>query len=401
MTGTIAKKRNAKGEHRFYAVVSAGVDPTSGRRRRAWYGPFETEEEAQKKRHEVERDMEEQTYVAPKKVTVKSFLEDWTEGVQLRPSTVESYKRNLAKHVIPELGHLKLQSLTTSHLNKLYRKLEKSGRLDERHHGEALSPRTVRYVHTIISCALRDAKKQRLIKVNVAHDADPPTAKMAKEAAPEMRTWSAAELNRFLAFTKGDRYEPAWTFLATTGMRRGEALGLRWSDLKLDSSPATATIRRAAIVIGHRREGGKTKTGQHRLIELDAHTVLALNAWKARQASERLLVGPGYESSEDLIFTLPDGRGYHPERFSREFERKQATHNRLNPAKPLPRLRLHDLRHTWATLALAAGVHPKVVQERLGHTTISTTMDTYSHALPGMQSLAAEQVSAMIFGAGR
>ncbi len=99
-----------------------------------------------------------------------------------------------------------------------------------------------------------------------------------------------------------------------------------------------------------------------------------------------------------IIFTLPDGRGYHPERFSREFERKQATYNRLHAATPLPKLRLHDLRHTWATLALAAGVHPKVVQERLGHTTINTTMDTYSHALPGMQSQAAEQVSAMIFG---
>ncbi len=102
------------------------MDPSTGRRRRAWYGPFESEEEAHKKRHAIERDMEEQTYVAPKKVTVKSFLEDWTEGVQLRPSTVESYKRNLAKHVIPEVGHLKLQSLTASHLNKLYRKLEKS-----------------------------------------------------------------------------------------------------------------------------------------------------------------------------------------------------------------------------------------------------------------------------------
>ncbi len=161
-----------------------------------------------------------------------------------------------------------------------------------------LSPRTVRYIHTIISCALRDAKKQRLVKVNVAHEADPPTAKIAKEAAPEMRTWSAAELNRFLNSSRGDRYEPVWTFLATTGMRRGEALGLRWSDLKLDASPATATIRRAAIVIGHRREAGKTRTGKDRLIELDAHTVNALRAWKARQAQERLLVGAGYQSNE-------------------------------------------------------------------------------------------------------
>ena len=134
------------------------------------------------------------------------------------------------------------------------------------------------------------------------------------------------------------------------------------------------------------------------MIELDARTVETLKSWKARQAEERLLVGPGYQNKDGLVFTLPDGRGYHPERFSREFDRKQSTYNRLHPDTPLPRLRLHDLRHTWATLALAAGVHPKIVSERLGHSTISITLDLYSHVLPGMQSEAAEQVSNMIFG---
>jgi integrase len=108
----------------------------------------------------------------------------------------------------------------------------------------------------------------------------------------------------------------------------------------------------------------------------------------------------GRARAASLIFTLPDGRGYHPERFSREFERKQSTYNRLHPDTPLPKLWLHDLRHTWASLALKAGVHPKIVQERLGHTDIATTMDPYSHVLPGMQSEAAEQVSNMIFGGG-
>ena len=168
--------------------------------------------------------------------------------------------------------------------------------------------------------------------------------------------------------------------------------------MNLEANTPTATIRRAAITIAHRREGGKTKTGKERLIELDAHTVDVLKRWKARQAEERLLVGPGYETAEDLIFKLPDGRGYHPERFSREFERKQAAYVRLHPATPLPRLRLHDLRHTWATLALQAGIHPKIVQERLGHTKIGTTMDAYSHVMPGMQSQAAAQVSALFLG---
>jgi integrase len=110
------------------------------------------------------------------------------------------------------------------------------------------------------------------------------------------------------------------------------------------------------------RPSGKTKTGKDRLIELDARTVDVLKGWKTRQAQERLLVDPGYQSGEHLVFTLQDGGGYHPERFSREFERKQATYNRLHPTTPLSRLRLHDTRRTWVTLALAAGVHPKVVQ---------------------------------------
>jgi integrase len=340
--------------------------------------------------------MEEQTYVAPKKVTVKSFLDGWIDGAQLRASTLESYRRNVKLHVLPTLGHLKLQSLSAQHLNELYRKLEKSGRLDESRMGEALSPRTVRYVATIVRRALKDAVKQKLVVRNVALDADPPTAKMANESKPEMRTWTAAELRAFLNFTADDRYGPVWNFLANTAMRRGEALGLRWSDINMDGKPPTATVRRAAIVISHKREAGKTKTGKDRLIELDARSVDVLKVWKARQAEERLLVGPGYEIAEKLIFTLPDGRGYHPERLSREFERKQATYNRLNPKSPLPRLRLHDLRHTWASIA--PGVHPKIVSERLGHTTIAITLDIYSHAMPGMQSQAAEQVSAMIFG---
>ena len=178
-----------------------------------------------------------------------------------------SYRRNIEQHVLPEVGHLKLQSLTAAHLNALYRGLEKSGRKGDRRRGAGLHPRTVYYIHTIIRRALKDAVRQKLVVVNVALAADPPTAKMASEAAPEIKTWSASELERFLTFTKDDRYGPAWLFLATTAMHRGEAFGLRWTDLTLEAEPPTATIRRAAIMLGHRREGGKTKTGNERLIK--------------------------------------------------------------------------------------------------------------------------------------
>ena len=196
---------------------------------------------------------------------------------------------------------------------------------------------------------------------------------------------------------RDDRYGPAFAFLATTGMRRGEALGLRWDDLDLEGG--TAAIRRASIAIDHKPVVGATKSGRAREIELDGMTVAILRQQWSRQAQERLLVGEGY-SNENLLFCLPDGRGFHPERFSREFERKQATYNRLHPSAPLPRLRLHDLRHTWATLALKAGENPKVVAERLGHSSTNVTLNTYSHVTKAMASNAAENVAAMIFGNG-
>jgi integrase len=126
------------------------------------------------------------------------------------------------------------------------------------------------------------------------------------------------------------------------------------------------------------------------VIELDAETAIALKTWRTHQAEERLLLGPGYKE-RDLVFCHPDGRPYHPDRFSREFDRRVQRHG-------VPRIRLHDLRHTWATLALQAGVDVKVVSERLGHSTATITRDVYQHVTPAMQSDAAERVAGLIFG---
>jgi integrase len=253
----------------------------------------------------------------------------------------------------------------------------------------------VRYIHTIVHRALRDAVKWGRLVLNPADAADPPRARDAAESAPAMLTWEGAQLATFLRWSKDDRYGPAFHFLATSGMRRGEALGLRWADVDLDS--AKVAIRRTLIVVGHDVTYGHTKTGRSRVVELDAPTVAVLRSHWARQAQDRLLLGVGYQD-EDLVFCHHDGRPYHPERFSREFDRKLERYNRENPKAPLPRLRLHDLRHTWATLALQAGVHPKVVAERLGHVSTNVTLNTYSHVVQGMQGKAAEDVAALIFG---
>jgi hypothetical protein len=204
---------------------------------------------------------------------------------------------------------------------------------------------------------------------------------MVRESQPAMKVWSAAQLEQFLNLTSDSRYHPAWTMLATTGMRRGEALGLAWADVDLESRKAS--IRRVRIVVIDAAQTGPTKTGKSRSIELDARTIATLRAWKARQLRERLLMGVGY-NDEGYVFTHPDGQPYHPKRFSREFDRAIARYG-------LDRVRLHDLRHTWATLALEAGVHPKIVSEHLDHSSTTITLDTYSHVTQAMASDAAER----------
>jgi integrase len=178
--------------------------------------------------------------------------------------------------------------------------------------------------------------------------------------------------------------------LATTGLRRGECLGLRWSDLDLDGG--RASIRQTVIAVKHTPMLGTPKTAKgRRTITLDAGTVTALREHRKRQAAERLLMGAGWHD-HDLVFCHVDGTMLHPERFTRGFSEAV---RRLG----LPAIRLHDLRHGWATLALQAGIHPKVVQERLGHANISITLDTYSQVVGSLHEDAAEQVAAL-FRAG-
>lgn len=340
---------------RYYVILELGPDPETGKRRQRWHGSWATVAEAKAARVELLGQMAAQTYVPPKRQTLGAFLtDDWLPAIEgtVRPATFESYGRYLRLHVIPAIGGVQLRELDAARLNRLYGQLRKQGgRRDTKEGG--LSPRTVRYVHTIIHRALSDAVRWGRLARNAANSADPPRARDAHEAAPEMTTWTGAELSKFLSFTGSDRYGPAFTFLATTGMRRGEALGLTWGDVDLEAG--TVSVRRTSIAVAHRIQEGKTKTGKARVIELDARTVATLRTLRAQQAAEKLAMGAGYQD-QGLLFALPDGRPYHPERFSREFDRKQLAYNRAHKDAPLPRLRLHDLRHTWATLAQAGGI---------------------------------------------
>jgi integrase len=233
MRGTVVK-RGA----RWSVVIERDRDPVTGKRRREWHSGYQTRREAERARIELLAGLQRGEHVEPSKLTVGAYLVDrWLPAcrVRVRPRTFESYELNVRTHLVPSVGHVRLQALTGDMLNAAYADLLAGGRRD----GRGLSPRTVRYLHAIIRRALEDATRWGLVPRNAAERADPPRADRNREA---MRTWTAERARTFLASTADDRLSALWLLLLTTGMRRGEALGLGWEHVDLDA--ARASVRR-------------------------------------------------------------------------------------------------------------------------------------------------------------
>jgi integrase len=328
------------------------------------------------------------TYTPPSDVTVADVAERFIGALELmgrRPSTIESYRGNLANHLLPTLGHVNVQALTSSHLDDCYRQLLKAGNRRGAGRGGPLSARTVAYCHKIVHGVLKLAVEQRLVPRNVGADAHPPTP-----ARTEMRVWTVEETRRFLALVEGDRLEALWTLLLTAGLRRGEALGLRWGDLDPDNG--RLAIRRALVTVGYRIEWSEPKTDAgRRVIGLDPMTLDALRAHRRRQHAERLAAEPGAYHDDGLVFCDPTGGSLHPDAVTQRFDR-------LVARAGVPRLRLHDLRHTSATIARKNGVSLETLAKRLGHSSPRVTMEVYSHVDEGMDDDAAARLGAAFLG---
>jgi integrase len=383
MRGYTAKKSN-----RYYAIIYEGVDPATGKERRRWYPAGTRKTDADKLVTELVKRRNDGDYRAPEKITLGAYLtEKWlpAQRSQLKHSTFDSYRRTIELHVLPTLGQVPLGRVLPEDLDALYARLLDSGRRNGT--GGGLSPASVRYVHRILRKALNDALRKGSISRNPAATADPPRRAGTDRSEQEMQVWTAAQLQSFLSLIESHRLAPAYVLAAHTGMRRGEVLGLRWSDV--DLTHGRVSVRQAVIAVAYQLRISDVKTGTaRRTIDIDSPVVARLSAWRKRQAEERLLIGPAYDD-HGLVFARPDGRPIHPEFFSRTFDRVVARSD-------LPPIRTHDLRHTHASLLLQAGVPVKVVSERLGHASPGFTLNVYQHVIPGMQAEAAATFSRLL-----
>ena len=382
MRGHIAKKGQ-----RYYAVIYEGVDPCTGKSRHRWHAAGATRREAERLLADLVKKSHDGDYRAPDRITLGQYLvERWlpTKQAQLRPSTFESYRCNIVNHVVPAIGAVPLQRLTPEHLDAFYADLLASGRQDGTTGG--LSVKTVRNIHTVLHKAMADAARKGTVLRNVAVLADPPRLSSARR--PEMRVWDAKQLGQFLGEIAGHRLYPAFYLLANTGMRRGEVLGLRWKDVDLER--ATLSVSRSLVNVAYQPQLSDVKTNNgRRTIDLEPKTVAVLRVWKKRQIEERMLAN--LRPTADLIFAHPDGSVINPDYLSQVFDRHLAK-------STIPSIRLHDLRHTHASILLKEGVPLKVVSERLGHANPAFTLSVYQHLLPGMQADAAKAFAEAVFG---
>ena len=304
--------------------------------------------------------------VDDKNLTVSEYLDRFLEDVQhgsVRESTYSRDKYLITNHVKPTLGRVKLKNLSAMHLQRLYREKQDAG----------LSASTVQKVHHILHKALAQAVRWDLIARNPTDNVKAPTP-----TPKEMHPLSAEEASMLLEATQGDRLKALYVLAVTTGMRRGELLGLKWSDIDLEYG--RLSIRRALTRTGNggRSALAETKTrGSRRTVNLTQRAVGALRSHLERQLAEIEAAGDLY-GDEGLVFTTEAGTPINPSNL------RQRSFAPLLKRAGLPHIRFHDLRHTCATLLLSKGVHPKFVQELLGHATIAITLDTYSHVMPGM-----------------
>jgi len=383
-------KRRGNGEGSIYkrqdgswiGQVSTGYDPSTGKlKRKSFYG--KTRKEVVDKMAQPMQDVRNGTYVEPSITTLGEWMNTWLTAYkkgQLRPGTYENYEVLVNTHINPGLGKIPLAKLQAHTLQNFYNEKLESGRKDGK---GGLSTRTVRYFHAIIREALEQAVKEGILPRNVADATSPPVIKNK-----QMQILTESELLTFLESVKEDRLYVAYVMVATTGLRRGELLGLCWDCVALDKG--FITVKRELLALNKgllMQESTKTKSGK-RNVTLTDDAIRELKIYKKRQLEEKLFLGEAYQDN-GLVFCKEDGTALNPKDFTKHFQR-------LLIKAGVPKVRFHDMRHLHATLLLQRSVPAKLVQERLGHSSITMTLDLYSHVTPEMAKIAAESLNGLL-----
>ncbi|MEX1133363.1 MAG: tyrosine-type recombinase/integrase [Acidimicrobiia bacterium] len=383
MQGHIHKRIHICDDGRVSTLWYVVVDlprAADGKRRQKWHGGYRTRKAAEAVRARLVHELTTGFYVEPSAMRVDEWLVDhWLPVVETRVkrTTLHAYRTCVNHHIVPALGGVQLGQLTSQMIVGLYQQLLARGHVKT---GGGLAPASVLNVHIVIRKALADAVDAGLIARNPADKAKPPRP---QTQAGELRYWTPAELRRFLELCEGHRLEAAFHLLAMTGARRGEIAGLRWVDVDLDS--ARITIRQALLAVGREVYVSSPKSYRGRTVDLDRGTVEQLVAHRDRQLRDMASFYGDWQDS-GYVFTKKDGSPLNPRTFSQAFVW-------LVENSDLPRIRLHDLRHTHASIAVKAGVSIGVVSERLGHASPEFTLHRYSHVMPGMQREAADMIA--------
>jgi integrase len=377
-TGTISQRSDG----RFQIRYNLGIDPATGKRRRLSVTIKGTYKEAEKELRRLLKSIDDNQHLESTKITVNQFLKQWLESIrsQVSPRTHERYTEIVDHFLIPPLGNFLLIKLVPSTIQNAYNKLETSGRRDNKEGG--LSPRSRIHIHRIFKSALKHAVQLQLIIRNPADAIKPPRAK--KVAITVLTIEQSAALLQALRGTR--LYRPVLLAL-TTGMRRGEILALRWKNI--DFVKMTVRVVESLEQTNRGLRFKAPKTEKTRAIILPDYAVQELRAWKTKQAEE-LLVQEVKQSDDSLVCGKRDGDPMTPKTLTHEFIAA------INKLPHLPRVRFHDLRHSHATQLLMEGIHPKIAQERLGHSTITTTLDLYSHVTDTMQNDAASKLDSAL-----
>jgi integrase len=366
MRGHIVKR----GKDSYSIKVSAGKDAT-GKYKYQWTTVKGTKKEAEKRLGEILHQLDTGTFMKPGKTTVADFLGKWLTDYakpSLSPRGLERYGGIIRQHLIPAFGNMPLTQLKSEHLHKHY-----TAKLND-----GLSARTVRYHHAVIHKALQTALKWGLVNRNVADGVDLPPIRRT-----QMQTWDDDEITRFLETAKESPYYALFYTALFTGMRRSELLGLAWQDVDFLYCQVSVTRSLHQLKDGSYVFTQPKSIKSRRTIALSPSAILLLKEHKEKQELERITLGKPL-AHDDLVFSTLEGKPLRPNTITRAWVTFAARAG-------VKVIRLHDARHTHASIMLKQGVHPKIVQERLGHSSIEMTLDIYSHVMPGLQEAAAKR----------